>query len=157
MTEHTFDRKFFATWLRDQREDLGLSEDEFGEQVGVSVAVVIMWEVGNTLWAQLPKEYQARIEVLCGKFPSQAATVEFRAAPETTYRDEIEQQIEQQIEQFELEDRRQEASTFDGGGPGFAPNTVNGYADTTCDRCPTFLGPNDDKCPNCKRAVDNSH
>ena len=31
------------------------------------------------------------------------------------------------------------------------------YADTPCDRCPTILGPRDEKCPNCKRAVDGSH
>ena len=41
----------FPEWLRNKREDLKLTEEEFAERLDVVIATVLMWEVGNTSWA----------------------------------------------------------------------------------------------------------
>lgn len=130
MSDPAYNREFFKTWIRDKRENLSLSEEEFAQRVGESVATVLMWEVGNTCWAGLPKEIKNKIETILGKFPVNGIPVgqEYREAIGTAYLPEIKIQMEQE------------------------------FPETWCSRCGVAVRIKDDgRCPECKRPVDGGH
>lgn len=130
MTDRAYNIEFFRTWIRDKRMNLGLDEEEFAERVGESVATVVMWEVGNTRWAVLPKDVKNKIEATFGKFPVNEIPIvqAYREAIGTAYLPEIKKQIEQE------------------------------FPETWCSKCGAAVRIKDDGwCSKCGRPVDGSH
>lgn len=146
-------RQRFAKWIRDRREELNLTEDEFAERLDTVVAVVLMWEVGNTYWESLPRDTKLKIEELCGKYPSHDISMhqEFRQSTGTAFADDIEQDVKR---------IRAEGESNPSVGQGSCSNVglnckIDGVEDYC--RCGTPLWISyEGQCPECKRRADPS-
>lgn len=130
MKDPAYDANYSGRWLRQGREQLGLGEVEMAGLIGVDVATYVVWEVGKTRWAGLPKEIKNQIAAILGKFPVNEIPVgqEYREAVGTAYLAEIKIQMEQE------------------------------FPETWCSRCGVAVRIKDDgRCPECKRPVDGGH
>ena len=68
MTDLAYDRNFFAKWIKANRETLEFTEQQFAQELHLSVATTVMWELGNHCWALLPKDVKEDLANLCGEF-----------------------------------------------------------------------------------------
>lgn len=116
----------FRDWLKQRREELGLSEQKMAELIDINIGAYMIWEVGNPPHAPIPLEYIQRIEAICGQFRS----------PE-----EVENEPNHNLRQAETSD--------------FLGEIADSYSDGECDRCHTTLEQKDRYCPECGRAQDN--
>lgn len=97
MADRAYDKEFFKQWVCSNRRRLQLDEEELARRVNISVANVLMWEVGNSRWMDLTKGYREALEKIFGGFPlvEKSAQYEFREASGTTFIDNVTPQIEE--------------------------------------------------------------
>ena len=154
-----YERQRLGTWFRRQREEHQLSIEEVAERLGLSVETMERLEGGHFYWAQIERPIKTQIEELLGPYPTYEEPVisenlQLRSdIAETAYLHEIEEQIEKL--KSDVQTSGSDASEMDTKYQ--TGSQRQGYADTPCDRCPTLLGHKDENCPNCGRAVDDSH
>lgn len=95
-----YDNQKYGDWIITRRRELELTEEEFAVRLEVHVTAVLMWELGKSCWATLPREIKTKIEALCGKFPSVEnagiqQTIQFRQPDGTLYQDTILTEIQE--------------------------------------------------------------
>ena len=90
-----------------------------------------------------------------GPFPiyEEIEVPETRAGATTAYLDDIEKEIAEFLSETGIHESGEDTQ----GSTTSSKRGGSDYHDTLCDRCPTMLGPRDERCPNCQRNVDGSH
>ena len=151
MTDRAYDNNFFSAWIRTRREALKFNEEEFAAALDLSVGVTIMWELGGTCWAQLPRDLKVRLEILCGEFVVLEDRQDFRQATSTLYAEEIQKEVDK------LGKKREDPS----GSPTFPLKMPlvddSDYIEFYCSHCGTPVRFKDrERCPECKNLSDSA-
>ena len=150
-----YERQRFAKWFRLQREECLGTQEDAAALLGLSVETIYRIENGQYYWATIDREIKALIECRLGPFPiyEEIEVPETRAGATTAYLDDIEKEIAEFLSETGIHESGEDTQ----GSTTSSKRGGSDYHDTLCDRCPTMLGPRDERRPNCQRNVDGSH
>ena len=167
-------REHFGSWFERRRLERGFSQEEVAEMTVLSLDTIIRIERGIVPWAFIEKmsEERKQIEELFGRYLDNKQAVDgdslgLRNTESVDLGDDVLQGIGDGLRQ-QLEDLLEEIGGTGLDATSGSPSdkldeatigTHTGFEayDNFCSRCGSPVLVTDDCCPNCGRAIDNSH